>query len=113
MEVAPKYLDLQAIESDLLSLPNVLSIHDHHIWHLSQSDLLATLHVRVPSNLSLPQWHEVEKEMRQCLREFGINHVTIEVEADDESYGCSVGGSAGPCSEPSISRQNSIANVDE
>ncbi|TIB60445.1 hypothetical protein E3P78_03154 [Wallemia ichthyophaga] len=63
LEVAPKYLDLQAIESDLLSLPNVVSIHDHHIWHLSQTDLLATLHVRVPSSLTLTQWHTVEREM--------------------------------------------------
>lgn len=103
LEVAPKYLDMQAIESDLLSLPNVLSIHDHHIWHLSQSDLLATLHVRVPSTLSLVEWHQVEREMRQCLVGFGINHVTIEVEANDViSRGCSEG---------QITRQNSICSI--
>ncbi|TIA89318.1 hypothetical protein E3P99_02106 [Wallemia hederae] len=103
LEVAPKYLDLQAIESDLLSLPNVLSIHDHHIWHLSQSDLLATLHVRVPSTLTLTEWHTVEREMRMCLAGFGINHVTIEVEADDVvSRGCSEG---------QITRQNSVCSI--
>lgn len=103
LEVAPKYLDLQAIESDLLSLPNVLSIHDHHIWHLSQSDLLATLHVRVPSTLTLTEWHTVEREMRMCLGGFGINHVTIEVEADDViSRGCSEG---------QITRQNSVCSI--
>lgn len=103
LEVAPKYLDLQAIESDLLSLPNVVSIHDHHIWHLSQTDLLATLHVRVPSSLTLTQWHTVEREMRQCLAGFGISHVTIEVEADDVA-------SRG-CSEGQLTRQNSVCSI--
>ncbi|KAF5362303.1 hypothetical protein D9756_002327 [Leucocoprinus leucothites] len=37
LEAAPLYLDLAKIKEDLLSIPDVLSVHDLHVWHLSQS----------------------------------------------------------------------------
>ncbi|KAF8630132.1 hypothetical protein AX15_003088 [Amanita polypyramis BW_CC] len=98
LEASPIYLDLQKIKQDLTTIPGVRSIHDLHVWHLSQSVILASLHVCVPSGTSLQEWEKMEGCLQHCFSAYGIGHVTIspEIHRDnldssepsDESGGC-------------------------
>lgn len=87
LEASPAHLDLEKIKDDLVSLPDVVSIHDLHVWHLSQSVILASLHVRVPDGTSLEQWEKTEQYLQHCFAAYGINHVTIspEIQRDGQT----------------------------
>ncbi|KAJ3560547.1 hypothetical protein NP233_g10767 [Leucocoprinus birnbaumii] len=55
LEAAPLYLDLAKIKEDLSSIPEVLSVHDLHVWHLSQS--------YVPTSLGIYASHPTDHEI--------------------------------------------------
>ncbi|KAJ3780484.1 putative CDF zinc transporter, partial [Lentinula aff. detonsa] len=80
LEAAPIYLDLQKITDDLNGNPNVVSIHDLHVWHLSQNVILASVHVCVPFGMSLDEWENTEQILHHCFSEYGVAHATISPE---------------------------------
>jgi len=85
LEAAPVELDLDKVREDLLTLPDVISIHDMHVWILSQSVILASLHVCVPPGTSLEQWERTEQSLQHCFAAYGVNHVTISPELHRDS----------------------------
>ncbi|RDB23514.1 Zinc/cadmium resistance protein [Hypsizygus marmoreus] len=80
LEATPLFLDLEKVKNDLLAVPDVLSVHDLHVWHLSQSVILASLHVCVPPETSLEKWEKTEQDLQHCFSAYGISHVTISPE---------------------------------
>ncbi|KAJ7281446.1 CDF zinc transporter [Mycena rebaudengoi] len=80
LEAAPVELDLDKVQEDLLDLPDVIAIHDLHVWILSQSLILGSLHVCVPQGTSLEQWERTEQSLQKCFAAYGVNHVTISPE---------------------------------
>nr|WMM66650.1 CDF zinc transporter [Hebeloma cylindrosporum] len=103
LEAAPKHLDLAKVKEDLLSIPDVLSVHDLHVWHLSDSVLLASLHVCVVLGTTLEQWEQTERYLQHCFEEYGITHVTIspEIQRDFETLTQSAEDVKGGCRFPS------------
>ncbi|TDL22723.1 cation efflux protein [Rickenella mellea] len=96
LEAAPLHLDLEKVRADLLALPGVQSIHDFHIWHLSQNDLLSSFHVQVASpTTNLLQWEKIEESLRECMAAYGVTHVTIA----PEIFASSGDGSTGRCKD--------------
>jgi len=102
LEATPPHLDLTKVKEDLISLPEVLSIHDVHVWNLSQSIVLASLHVLIRAGTSFKQWEMTERYMQQCFTGYGITHVTIspEIQGDTESI-ASAGDIVVGCKYPS------------
>jgi len=80
LEAAPIELDLAKVQADLLALDGVLAVHDLHVWMLSQSLILASLHVCVPPGTSLEQWEKTEQSLQHCFSAYGVNHVTMSPE---------------------------------
>lgn len=80
LEATPLHLDLSKIKDDLTTLPLVNSVHDLHVWHLSQSVILASLHVCIPAETTLAEWEKTEQSLQHCFAEYGIRHVTISPE---------------------------------
>jgi len=80
LEAAPINLDLQKVTDDLNGNPNVVSIHDLHVWHLSQNVILASVHVCVPFGSSLQDWEKTERSLQHCFSEYGVEHATISPE---------------------------------
>ncbi|KAG1745226.1 cation efflux protein [Suillus lakei] len=94
LEAAPANLNLQLVKEDLLKVPGVLSIHDLHVWQLSQSIVLASFHVRVSTDTNLANWEHTEETLQQCCAAYGISHVTIAPEIEHERLlvsGCGAG----------------------
>ena len=63
-------------------VPTVVGIHHVHVWGMTPQDLMLTMHVRL---LNVPQNPtECLRHIKDVLRtEYGIGHVTIEIETDD------------------------------
>ncbi|KAJ7446704.1 CDF zinc transporter [Mycena latifolia] len=92
LEAAPVELDLDKVKEDLLALPDVLAVHDLHVWILSQSVILASLHVCVPPGTTLEQWERTERCLQHCFSAYGVNHVTISPERFRDSAEQSLAG---------------------
>jgi len=90
LEATPLHLDLAKVKEDLETVPDVRSVHDFHVWHLSQADILASLHVCIPSGTTMEDWEKTEKELQHCFGEYGIKHVTISPEIDRKSQRTSI-----------------------
>ncbi|MGI8536196.1 MAG: cation diffusion facilitator family transporter [Mycobacteriales bacterium] len=81
MEVAPPGCDVASAGARLAGLPGVVSVHDLHIWTVTDGIESATAHVVVAQDAD---WHGVLDHSRQVLEEeYGVTHATIQVEPHD------------------------------
>lgn len=103
LESTPLHLDLAKVKEDLVTVPLVKSVHDMHVWHLSQSVILASLHVCVPEGTTLEQWEKTEQYLQHCFSAYGISHVTIspEIQRDSQTIGSDIEEFKGGCRVPS------------
>ncbi|KIM89680.1 hypothetical protein PILCRDRAFT_94955 [Piloderma croceum F 1598] len=76
LEASPIHLNLDSITEDLLASHSVLSIHDLHVWQLSQNVIVASFHVEVPVGTTLNQWEKIEGSLRECMAAYGVSHLT-------------------------------------
>ncbi|MBM4363269.1 MAG: cation transporter, partial [Deltaproteobacteria bacterium] len=79
LEAAPDGLDVQAIERTIAATPGVASVHDLHVWGITDRFAVLTVHVVVAQGA-----HGVEvcrAVARAVARDHGIEHVTVQPEA--------------------------------
>jgi cobalt-zinc-cadmium efflux system protein len=85
VQAAPAGLDLEAIEHDLSTLPNVVDVHDVHVWTLTSDMEVASAHVMVDAGADT---HAVLDQARTLLADrYGVRHATLQIEPDDHT-GC-------------------------
>lgn len=82
LEHAPVGVDTDTIVADLQDLPQVTAVHDMHVWSLDGQELLATCHVVVSNEQSATDC-KILDQVQQKLRDFGIEHSTIQLETGD------------------------------
>jgi solute carrier family 30 (zinc transporter), member 1 len=58
-------------------VPGVLSIHELHVWQLSESKLIASVHVCISSKAD---YMEVQSNIRKVLHDQGMHSSTIQPE---------------------------------
>jgi cobalt-zinc-cadmium efflux system protein len=81
LEGVPEGVDLAAIETGLLRIDDVASIHDLHVWALTSGRTAATVHL-VYRDGADPG--DVLDKVRQSLSNlFGMAHTTVQLEARD------------------------------
>ena len=78
LEGTPPNVDVTVLERKLANIQGVLSVHDLHVWTITSGFDAMSCHVLV-EDLSLHR--KVLQEARRIMKdEFGIDHVTIQVE---------------------------------
>jgi cobalt-zinc-cadmium efflux system protein len=92
LQGTPTQLSPDAIEQALTQLEGVASVHDLHLWTLDGQYNVATLHVVVSGPMDLTEMEVVKKRVRHSLQHAGIEHATIEIEA--EGIDCELGDCA-------------------
>jgi len=86
MEGTPEGVEFGDVDKAILAGPGVKGVHDLHIWSISSSDLALSAHV-VVEDAALSEMGTLMTGLKDMLaREFGIGHVTIELE--DEGGQC-------------------------
>jgi cobalt-zinc-cadmium efflux system protein len=82
LEGVPKGVDLHEIRATIQSVDGVKTVHDLHVWSMSNDDISCTAHVRVGPGMEPA---DVRKEVAESLHErFNILHSTIQVEDPGE-----------------------------
>ena len=62
----------------LQKLPSVMMVHDLHVWTTDGVEALATAHLVVAEHD-----YQILDQAQATLREFGIEHSTIQLEQED------------------------------
>jgi zinc transporter 1 len=83
LQAVPAGLSIDDIKDDISELDGVVSCHHVHVWQLSDSKLIASLHVQVDFDFKgsgSAQYMQLAREIRKCLHEYGIHSSTIQPE---------------------------------
>ncbi len=74
----PTNIDIESVRKYLLSLPDVVEIHDLHVWAMSTTQVALTAHLlRSSPNIDDELLHQAAHDLEE---KFGIHHATIQVE---------------------------------
>ena len=79
LEKTPCGTDMQLLKSSLSELSEVQDVHHIHLWTMDGRSHYATMHIVTDGDP-----HRVKDAARERLKALGIDHVTLEVEAENE-----------------------------
>ncbi|KAL5461435.1 hypothetical protein PMIN06_002200 [Paraphaeosphaeria minitans] len=83
LQAVPAGLSIDDIKDDITELDGIVSCHHIHVWQLSDTKLVASLHVQVAFDFKgdgSARYMALAREIRQCLHEYGIHSSTIQPE---------------------------------
>jgi solute carrier family 30 (zinc transporter), member 1 len=83
LQAVPMGMSIDEIRSDIESLDRVLEAHHVHVWQLSDTKLVASLHVKVDcpiEGVGSDSYMHLAREIRRCLHGYGIHSSTIQPE---------------------------------
>lgn len=83
LQAVPAGLSIDDIKQDITDLPDVVSCHHLHVWQLSDTKLVASLHVQVAFEFKgegSQRYMQLARQIRKCLHEYGIHSSTIQPE---------------------------------
>ena len=79
LEKTPHGIDVCEIKEHLSEIDGIIDVHHIHIWSMDGQQNFATMHVVANGDS-----HEIKEKIREELKEHGIRHVTLELEAEGE-----------------------------
>lgn len=88
LQAMPADMSIESIREDIERLPGVLSTHHLHVWQLSDTKLVASLHIKVDCQIKdegSERYMHLAKQVRSCLHDYGIHSSTIQPEFAAES----------------------------
>ena len=83
LQAVPAGMDVDDIKEDIEKLPGILSCHHLHVWQLSDTKLIASLHVEVDCDVKgegSSRYMELAQAVQRCLHGYGIHSSTIQPE---------------------------------
>jgi cobalt-zinc-cadmium efflux system protein len=78
----PHNVNEEEIRKKLLSIKGVTDIHELRVWTMDGQYNVMTLHVVTPVQ-SIKEFEEIKKEVKHCLAHLNLQHVTIEIEPEN------------------------------
>lgn len=88
LQAVPVGMSIDHIQEDINSIRGVVSSHHLHVWQLSDTKLVASIHIQVGSEIKdegSDSYMEIAKEIRRCLHAYGIHSSTIQPEFTPDS----------------------------
>ncbi|KAI8059440.1 cation efflux family-domain-containing protein [Gongronella butleri] len=77
LQGVPASINLEELRDSLLQIPGINSVHELHIWQLSDTKIVASLHVLIEHGFD---YLALSAQMRQALHAYGIHSATIQPE---------------------------------
>lgn len=85
LQASPNDLDENSIKTILSEIEGVCSAHDMHSWTMDGNYHVMTIHLVVKDETPVNQYTSVKNEARKILKAQKFNHITIEVESENEA----------------------------
>jgi len=80
MQSVPPSLNLEEIESELLKVLGVIDIHEFHVWQLSDTKVIGTVHISCARDT---EFLDIASSMKHILHKYGVHSTTIQPEFVD------------------------------
>ena len=79
LEKTPRNLTISELMEHIQKIDGVIDVHHIHVWSIDGYNNYATMHIVANDNA-----HNIKSKIRDELKEHGIGHVTLELEAENE-----------------------------
>lgn len=86
LDAVPAHIDANEVKTFLAACPNVLAVHDLHIWALSTTETALTGHLVMRSGEPAPSF--LSDVARELEVKFAIHHTTLQIEPPGDCVGC-------------------------
>jgi hypothetical protein len=83
LQGVPPTVSLDEVRESILSIDGVLSLHELHVWQLSESKLVASVHVLTSRN---HDFMPIAVKIREILHHLGIHSCTIQPEYHSSNF---------------------------
>jgi cobalt-zinc-cadmium efflux system protein len=80
----PEEMNIADISSYFTQFEDIESIHDLHIWSIDGNYNVLTAHLVLTKPTDMEKMAELKTQIREMLKEKGIQHATIEFETENE-----------------------------
>ncbi|XP_053478361.1 zinc transporter 10 isoform X1 [Ictalurus furcatus] len=80
LQASPSGLCMEELTVEIGRVPGVLAVHELHVWQLSETCVVASVHVHWPSGLSALECSELLINITEVLRRFGVKRWTVQPE---------------------------------
>lgn len=78
LQATPSTISADSVQDDILKVEGVVSVHDFHIWNLTEDIFIASLHVEVDA--SPETFLVIASSIRAALHNYGIHTATVQPE---------------------------------
>lgn len=88
LQAVPRGMSIDHIKQDIETLPGVKGAHHLHVWQLSDTKLVSSIHIQVDTDIKgegSDRYMRLAKQVRKCLHAYGIHSSTIQPEFAPES----------------------------
>lgn len=83
LEKTPNGISISKLKENILKIDGVKDVHHIHVWSIDGYNNCATMHIVSDKN-----GKKIKELIREKLRDYKINHTTIELEDKDETCNC-------------------------
>ncbi|XDV29742.1 hypothetical protein PO909_032788 [Leuciscus waleckii] len=80
LQAVPRHVCVDQVRRCVSAVPGVLSVHELHVWQMSDALLVASLHVHCPDALNATECDDLIAKIKEVLGVFGIEHCTVQPE---------------------------------
>lgn len=88
LQAVPPGMSIDHIKEDIERLPGVIGSHHLHVWQLSDTKIVASIHIQVDTEIKgegSERYMKLARQIRRCLHAYGIHSSTIQPEFAPES----------------------------
>ena len=78
LQATPSSISTDELEREILQIPGVVTVHDFHVWNLTESIFIASIHVQISG--SPDQYVSIAKQIRAIFHMYGIHSATVQPE---------------------------------
>lgn len=104
LESVPSHIDYESLRNDILQTPGVRDLHDLHVWTLSSSNVLLTVHIDIDSTEPHVGSEILARLKTMLAEEYDITHSTVQFECNccsgDKRQACVIQAEDGDSKNP-------------
>jgi cobalt-zinc-cadmium efflux system protein len=82
LQAAPENVSEQQIKEAVLKYPEVLSVHDVHLWTMDGTYNVLSMHIVVSPEKAIGDLEGLKHKIKHAMEHLDISHTTLEMETD-------------------------------